>query len=239
MKLYRCPWCGKPAFTTKHRLRMGASPERNMFLRRIRSWRFHKTHEFDCEACGRGICIDRNLFTYFIAYLPYLVIILSFVLFGVIYKSLVGLLVGILSFSVLAPVVSILLILFYGPPVTRVIWNDDNNREVYQADLSFEIDINPKLKLNIERVYAIRLKNVDPFDVNKDFELVDDYIRDGAPVQIELGDFSYEMGLLQPENYEEKYFTIGTEFDVIDVEGNKISTGVITRFIEKEEKPQS
>ena len=60
--------------------------------------------------------------------------------------------------------------------------------------------------LNIENIYAIRLKKVDPFDVNKDFELVDDYIRDGAPVQIERGDFSYEMGLLQPENYEEKYF---------------------------------
>ena len=75
--------------------------------------------------------------------------------------------------------------------------------------------------------------------MNKDFELVDDYIRDGAPVQIETGDFGYEMGLLQPENYEEKYFEIGTEFDVINVEGGKISTGVITRFIEKEEKPQS
>lgn len=239
MKLYRCPWCGKPAFTTKHRLRMGSAPERKIFFRRIRYWEFYKINEFDCEACGRGICIDSNLFTYAMAYIPDLVLILSVVLFGVIYKSLVGILIGILSFSILLPIATILLILFYGPPATRVVWRDDNIREIYQADLRYEIDINPKLKLNIERVYAIRLKNVDPYDVNKDFELVDDYIRDGAPVQIERGDFSYEMGLLQPENYEEKYFEIGTEFDVIDVEGNKISTGVITRYIEKEEKPQS
>ena len=224
MKLYRCPWCGKPAFTTKHRVFMNLPYGRQGIGGKIHP---------SCDMCGRDVSLGSNFMFDVYYWGGHLVFLLLFILFGYVIKSDVGAGITVAGWFVYL-LVCPFLTAFVTPPIARV-----SKYSRSHADLQYEIEVNPKINLNIENIYAIRLKKVDPFDVNKDFELVDDFIRDGAPVQIERGDFSYEMGLLQPENYEEKYFEIGTEFDVIDVEGSKISTGVITRYIEKEEKPQS
>ena len=194
--------------------------------------------------CGGKVGLGRSLLTDCLVYGSFLVSIVSVVVCLMI-NSYEALLITGLLLPLLMLICGYIVGLYFAPPITRIWFEEKTNfyddyrlRRPATADFRFEIELSPKVNLSIERIYAIRLKNVDPFDVNKEFELVDDYNRDGAPVCIELGDFSYEMGLLQPENYEEKYFTIGTEFDVIDVEGGKISTGVITRLIEKE-KPQS
>ena len=220
MKLYRCPWCGKPAFTTKNRLFMNMAYGRQGLAGK---------HHLSCDMCGRDVALGTNLMFdvyYWGGHAAYIVLLLLFIY---VFKSFVG--------GAITGVVWIVYLLAYPlvttyitPPITRI--HKDFRSH---AELQYEVELNPKINLNLESIYAIRVKNVAAEKINQHFDLVNEYNRDGAPVYIEIGDFSYEMGLLYPQNYDERYFNIGTEFDVINVEGGKISTGVITRFIEKEQ----
>ena len=222
MKHFRCPWCGKAVFTMASRLRMGSVNDGYRYRRR--------NSDPECENCGRRVALGQNLVTSLLYFLPFTFLLISYLIFCV-WLKIYTLFIAILFLDILICVGYIVIFLCVTPPLAR----RDDKGDWVNPPMQFEIEVAPPISLRIEQIYAIRLKDVAAEDVNVEYDKVIRYRQDGAPVHILQGDFALEMGILEPEYYNLEYFRLGSQFDVIDADGNKISTGIITRMIEPEE----
>lgn len=221
MKHFRCPWCGKAVFKMADRMKMGSAND---------GYRYRRMNSGpECENCGRRVALGQNLFTALLYFVPLAVFLIGVLL--VVWLRVVWPVLLVVLVDILMCVGYIVTFLCVTPPLAR---RDDKGNWV-NPPMQFEIEVTPPISLRIEQIYAIRLKDVAAEDVNVEYDKVIRYMQDGAPVHISRGDFALEMGILEPEYYNLEYFRLGSQFDVIDVDGNKISTGVITRMIEPEE----
>ncbi len=227
MKYYRCPWCGKASFKRSQRVSMSLPGLDYKVSQRAFRPR--------CQHCNGQVDFDFNAPIFLIAVV---IVIVTAVLSSLLSEGKLSAHNIIVSAFVALPIVALaytLLILFVTPPLARRAEDKSSLRfNQLMPNFQFAVEFEGKLPLNIESFYAIRIKDVDAEKINVHYDLVTEYKRDGAAVYIKADKSGSKMALLYPDYYDVQYFNCGTEFNVIDTEGEIIATGRITEILAQE-----
>ncbi len=237
MKYFRCPWCGKANVYKNEQLNRYLPFNYYYGESDIYDNTFEYTSGTKCEHCDKWRLLipsrskkHRRAASRQATGPAFFAAFLTFVVFWALFQNLmlVGLAVGTsFGFATYLSIRNANALVFY-----RGIQYRDITGISYLVftpiPLQFSAMFETPPKLNIENIFALRLKNVRAETISDKLDLVEEYIKYGISVYIEeKADGGYRIGLLNPEFYNLDVFEIGTEFEVLGVEGEVISTGRI------------